>query len=240
MCELKSIPPWIILKAGSQHATWYQEPALFNKGYAIARSQNGWTTDEIGLRWLKEMFEPHSKTHSTGAKRLLILDGHGSHLTADFDAFCKEHAIICLCMPPHTSHLLQPLDVGVFGPLKRAYGKLVEEMMVAGNNHIDKEDFLSLYPPAREKVFTRENIRSGFAGAVIKNGFLKKLLSNFGHQHYLLLTLKAQSPLLFKHLRILVNSITRSAVYRGACENERFLVVQYLIFNILKKPHRWR
>ncbi|KAJ6103443.1 hypothetical protein N7486_005870 [Penicillium sp. IBT 16267x] len=58
-----------------------------------------------------------------------------------------------------------PLDVGVFGPLKRAYGKLVEEMMAAGNNHIDKEDFLSLYPPAREKVFTRENIRNGFAGA---------------------------------------------------------------------------
>jgi hypothetical protein len=160
-----SIPPWIILKAGPQHATWYQEPSLFNKGYAIARSQNGWTTDEIGLRWLKEMFEPHSKNHSTGAKRLLILDGHGSHLTADFDAFCKENAIICLCMPPHASHLLQPVDVGVFGPLKRAYGKLVEEMMIAGNNHIDKEDFLSLYPPAREKGFTRENIRSGFAGA---------------------------------------------------------------------------
>jgi hypothetical protein len=42
-------------------------------------------------------------------------------------------------MPPHTSHLLQPLDVGVFAPLKRPYGKLVEGMMVAGNNHIDKE-----------------------------------------------------------------------------------------------------
>jgi hypothetical protein len=159
------IPPLIILKAKEHQAAWYQESALFNKGYAIARSQNGWTTDEIGLHWLKEIFEPQSKCYSTGAKRLLILDGHGSHLTADFDAFCKEHAIICLCMPPHTSHLLQPLDVGVFGPLKRAYGKLVEEMMVAGNNHIDKEDFLSLYPPAREKVFTRENIRSGFAGA---------------------------------------------------------------------------
>ena len=56
-------------------------------------------------------------------------------------------------MPPHISHLLQPLDVGVFGPLKRAYGKLVEGMVVAGNNHIDKEDSLNLYPPACEAVF---------------------------------------------------------------------------------------
>jgi hypothetical protein len=55
-------------------------------------------------------------------------------------------------MPPHTSHLLQPLDVGVFGLLKHLYGKLVEGMMVAGNNYINKEDFLYLYPPACEAV----------------------------------------------------------------------------------------
>ena len=163
-----NIPPLIILKAKQHQAAWYQESALFNKGYAIARSQNGWTTDEIGLRWLKEIFEPQSKCYATGAKRLLILDGHSSHLAAEFDAFCKENGIICLCMPPHTSHLLQPLDVGVFGPLKRAYGKLVEGMMTAGNNHIDKEDFLHLYPSAREKVFTYENILGGFAGAGLK------------------------------------------------------------------------
>jgi hypothetical protein len=104
----------------------------------------------------------------TGAKRLLILDGHSSHQTADFDIFCKENTIICLCMPPYTSHLLQPLDVGVFSPLKRAYGKLVEGMMVAGNNYINKQDFLHLYPPARTKVFTAGNICSGFTGAGLK------------------------------------------------------------------------
>jgi len=99
---------------------------------------------------------------------LLILDGHSSHLTAEFDTFCKENAIVCLCMPAHASHLLQPLDVGVFGPLKRAYGKLLEKRMIAGNNHIDKEDFLSLYPPACAKVFTPDNICKGFAGAGLK------------------------------------------------------------------------
>jgi len=40
--------------------------------------------------------------------------------------------------------------------------------MVARNNHIDKQDFLSLYPTARERVFTRENIYGGFAGAGLK------------------------------------------------------------------------
>jgi hypothetical protein len=104
----------------------------------------------------------------TGAKRLLILDGHSSHLTADFDEFCKQNAIICLCMPAHASQLLQLLDVGVFGPLKRAYGMLLEKRMVAGNNHIDKEDFLPLYPDARAEVFTLANICNDFAGAGLK------------------------------------------------------------------------
>ena len=41
-------------------------------------------------------------------------------------------------------------------------------MMAAGNNYINEEDFLHLYPPAREKVFTQENIHSGFLGAGLK------------------------------------------------------------------------
>jgi hypothetical protein len=162
-----SIPPVVILKAKEHQATWYQEPGL-PKTWILSTSENGWTTDKIGLQWLKEVFEPWSQRSITGAKRLLILDGHSSHQTAGFDAFCKENAIVCLCMPPHTSHLLQPLDVGVFGPLKRSYGKLVEGLMVAGNNHIDKQDFLHLYPAARAQVFTTSNICSGFAGAGLK------------------------------------------------------------------------
>jgi hypothetical protein len=103
-----------------------------------------------------------------GAKRLLILNSYSSYLTAEFNLFCKENAIIYLYMPPHSSHLLQPLDVGVFRPLKQAYRKLVERIIMAGNNHVNKQDFLSLYPTARERVFTQENIYRGFAGANLK------------------------------------------------------------------------
>ncbi|KAI9035871.1 uncharacterized protein KD926_002803 [Aspergillus affinis] len=83
-----SLPPIIILKGGQQQAAWFQEPKLA-KDWWIATSENGWTTDEIGLLWLKNVFEPSSKRYMTGAKRLLILDGHSSHLTAEFDDFCK-------------------------------------------------------------------------------------------------------------------------------------------------------
>ena len=99
----------IILKEKQHQAAWYQEPELLkkeNKDWKIAMSKNGWTTDIIGLHWLKDVFEPFSRRYSTGAKQLLILDGHSSHQTPEFDAFCEENMIICLCMSPHTSHLL--------------------------------------------------------------------------------------------------------------------------------------
>jgi len=97
------------------------------------------------------MFEPYPKHHLIDAKQLLILDGHSSYQIIEFDIFCKKNIIICLCMPLYISHLLQSLDVGVFGLLKHTYKKLVEGMMAADNNYINKKDFLSLYPFACKK-----------------------------------------------------------------------------------------
>jgi len=66
-------------------------------------------------------------------------------------------------MPAHSSHLLQPLDVGCFSLLKRAYGRLIEDKMRLGFNHIDKFDFLEAYPQARTAIFSADNIKSGFS-----------------------------------------------------------------------------
>jgi hypothetical protein len=94
---------------------------------------------------------------------MLILDGHGSHLTTEFDRTCSENNIISICMPPHSSHLLQPLDVSCFAVLKRQYGRLVENRMRNGFNHVDKADFLTAFPEARTAAYKAETIRNGFA-----------------------------------------------------------------------------
>jgi hypothetical protein len=48
--------------------------------WRIEVSNNSWTTDEIGLRWLQELFIRSTSTRVRGRYRLLILDGYGSHL----------------------------------------------------------------------------------------------------------------------------------------------------------------
>lgn len=51
----------------------------------------------------------------------MIYDGHGSHLTYYTARQAMDNGIILLCLPPNTSHALQPLDVGVFAPLKKIW-----------------------------------------------------------------------------------------------------------------------
>jgi hypothetical protein len=114
----------------------------------------------------------------------LILDGHGSHVTAQFDQVCMENNIIPICMPSHSSHLLQPLDVGCFSIIKRAYGQLVQSLMVNGVSHIDKLDFLSNYPLARNEAFTSSTIASAFAGAGLVPLCAQRVLDKLNIQLY--------------------------------------------------------
>jgi hypothetical protein len=93
----------------------------------------------------------------------LVLDGHDNYVLPEFDQFCLDHKIIVVCMLAHSSHLLQPLDVGCFSVLKQAYGRNIEQIMGCGVNHIDKHKFLPLYRQARQVALYRNNIQVGFA-----------------------------------------------------------------------------
>ena len=68
-------------------------------------------------------------------------------------------------MPLHSSHLLQPLDIGCFAVLKRSYGQMVEIKMRNGVNHIDKLDFLAAYPSARTEAYKTNTIKNSFGAA---------------------------------------------------------------------------
>jgi hypothetical protein len=160
-----SLPPFVVVKGTYILLSWYDD---FNlpKSWRLSVSDNGWTTNELGLEWIKH-FELHTQPRKVGAYRLLILDGHESHVSTEFDLYCQDHGIITLCMPAHSSHILQPLDVGCFSPLKKAYGKQIEGLMRGGQTHIMKEDFFPAFQVAFQESFTAQNVQGGFRGAGI-------------------------------------------------------------------------
>jgi hypothetical protein len=154
---------YIIFKARQHQSNWYKDDNQ-PQDWIIAISENGWTTNELGFAWLKH-FDKHTKTRTVGSHRLLIIDGHKSHNSAEFQQYCKDRRIISLCMPAHSSHLLQPLDVACFGPLKKAYGDEVNKLIRNRINHITKQEFLPCFKAAHKKAVTPSNIQGGFRGA---------------------------------------------------------------------------
>ena len=159
------LQPQIIFKGKAHMVNWYNNLPDEAKQWRFSSSPNGWSDKELALDWLKNVFEPGSKKISDDRTRLLILDGHLSHTTPEFFKFCREKSIKLLILPPHTSHVTQPLDVSIFGPLKTRYSQEVEKAGRNGIEAIPKSRFISLYCATRHATFTRRNISSAFRGA---------------------------------------------------------------------------
>ncbi|KYG39556.1 hypothetical protein M433DRAFT_48760, partial [Acidomyces richmondensis BFW] len=111
-----AIPPLLIFKAEYTNTSWIPVGAPLD--WRFSTSNSGWTSNSHAFEWIRTVFEPCTRPVSPEERRLLIMDGHSSHITADFIAFCMDNAIDILILPPHCSHALQPLDVSVFSPTK--------------------------------------------------------------------------------------------------------------------------
>ncbi|KAI9035070.1 transposase [Aspergillus affinis] len=81
-------------------------------------------------------------------------------------------------MPANSSHLCQSLDVACFSPLKQAYSGLLEQLIRTGYYHIEKVDFLDIYPEAHVQAFKKTNIQSAFKAAGIVPFNPSKVLDN--------------------------------------------------------------
>jgi hypothetical protein len=158
-----AVPPYIIVAGKNHLSSWYEHSPL-PRDWRIAVTSNGWTTNERCLEWIQH-FDEHTKGRTKGKYRLLILDGHESHHSTDFELWSKQNNIITLCMPPHSSHKLQPLDVGCFRALKRSYGSEIEKLIRASITHVSKEDFFLAFFNAFRTAMTESNIRGGFRGS---------------------------------------------------------------------------
>ena len=103
----KWIPPLLIYKgeSGDLISSWVDDIITNSKAH-FTTSSNGWSNNAIGLVWLKQVFECYTKPPRTTQKRLLIVDGHSSHVNMAFVEWADSHGIILLILPPHTTQCL--------------------------------------------------------------------------------------------------------------------------------------
>jgi hypothetical protein len=115
------------------------------------------------------VFDPATKRKARRKYRVLILDGHGSHVTRRFLDYCDTHRILVLVYLPHATHTLQPLDVSCFKLLSQSYSNelIKHSYTTRGRIPIQKADFISLFWPAWINTFTETLVLSAFVSTGI-------------------------------------------------------------------------
>jgi hypothetical protein len=159
----EAIPPFLIFKAKHLYSGWV--PPGLKEPWRFSVSNSGWTSDSHGFRWISEVFDPSTTPEDPLQRRLLIMDGHSSHMTARLIEFCMNSTIDLMILPPHCSHILQPLDLTIFGPLKAALSKETDRVARVDYGRIHRSEWTQMYFRAREKALSVDNIQSGFKSA---------------------------------------------------------------------------
>lgn len=131
--------------------------------FSAGRSDNGWMTSETFYEYIANIFYPWCKANDIEFPIILFIDGHSSHLTMPLSDFCVTHNIELIALYPNATHLLQPLDVAFFKPLKEAWKKHVQDWRMEHNGDaLRKEDFPKVLDSCIKKLDLPRLMNSAF------------------------------------------------------------------------------
>jgi hypothetical protein len=139
------------------------EISILPSKFYLTRTATAFTNQEITREWLKRCFLSYTKVNSQW--RMLILDGHKSHISTDFFDLCLANNLFPLFLPPHATHLLQPLDLVNFGVIKQRFHTLLYNRTLEGNLSVNFSVFFALYFQSREEGLSQRNCQAAFREA---------------------------------------------------------------------------
>ncbi|XP_031698045.1 jerky protein homolog-like, partial [Anarrhichthys ocellatus] len=153
----EDVPTFIVYKGGYPGGPYNKErvpDALYGKSPA------GYIDSELFRKWFVGHF---LKFAVQERPLLLIMDGHQSHLDPELvRAAQREGGVILLCLPPHTSHILQPLDVSFFGPLKADFSGVTGDLLAVSHSFlVSKKEFSRLLRDSYQRVKDRRLVVAG-------------------------------------------------------------------------------
>jgi hypothetical protein len=102
----KMAPAIIYQCKGGLRCGWVEDVEVQKHEVFVATSSSGWTNNKLGLAWLEQVFERSTGKKPRSSYRLLILNGHRSHLTMDFIEYCDQNKILIVIFRPHSTHSL--------------------------------------------------------------------------------------------------------------------------------------
>ena len=152
-----SLPPFVIFK----RKTMNQELAIGEvPGTLYGVSENGWITQQL----FKELFHRHFLAFIPNARPVvLLMDGHSTHYCPDTIRMAAACKVVLCTLPPHTTHLTQPLDKGCFASLKTAWREVCQKFNCQNPGRVvGIYEFSRLFSDAWLQSMTMKNIVNGF------------------------------------------------------------------------------
>ncbi|CAF1473829.1 unnamed protein product [Rotaria magnacalcarata] len=160
----KILPPYIIFQGAHLWSSWISKNCF--PGTRFNASLYGWVEEHIFFDWLTYHFIPYVKDIPKPV--LLILDGHNAHISTRISKIAIEYGIELLCLPPHSTTLLQPLDVVTLTKVKTAWRLLLNRHNIQTNSKpIDKKRFSYLVGELWRNHILSSHCSSGFSRAGI-------------------------------------------------------------------------
>ena len=151
------LPPCLVFPRKRKVPNHLREGAV--PGTLFNNTESGWMSKEVYLEWFKFFLENIPPIRPV----VLIQDGHASHISVELIELARANDIHLLCLPAHTSHILQPLDVGVFKSFKANFSKACAMYMAKNPGRVITTDVIaSLIGSAWPSSHTPVNIMSGF------------------------------------------------------------------------------
>jgi len=158
-------PPAGVICPGKRHMeNWYHEN--LEGGELVHLSPTGYTNELIALDWLRH-FIKHVGAGPDKPWRLLLMDSHGSHENPDFVLLALENHIEPFTFPSHMTHILQPLDVGVFRPWKHWHKMAIQAALRSLDFDYNIASFMRDLTDIRKKTFKESTIQHAFKEAGI-------------------------------------------------------------------------
>ena len=153
------LPPLIIFAAKQLNPLWTRSEV---PGSRYGVSDKGWVDQELFHIWQKEHFLSNAVAQRP---LLLLLDGHSSHFKPQCIQFAKDNQIIIFCLSPQTTHECQPLDVGLFGPLKQYWQQACHSFYQKSTTQVISKYFCQVFKDAWLNAVVPTNVCAGFEKA---------------------------------------------------------------------------
>ena len=152
----QQIPPFFVFP-GKRMVDTLMDGA--SAGAVGVMSDSGWSNSTIFEQYMKEHLVKYIPTRQPGSYVLVLYDGHRSHVTIPLIQWAIQQQIVLFVLPPHCSHILQPLDVSCYGPLELAWNSACHKYLrESGGKIITRYDVCRLACKAYTSTINPSNL----------------------------------------------------------------------------------